>query len=133
MPVVTSKKLVEISQAANPKLGLINALGDISGITVLRDQVLIAVYIRPEKTPGGVYRPVDNIKEDELQGKVGLIVKAGLEATEYGDDTPPSCGVGDWVVFTTNQGAAMTVNGVACRLVAYSLLRMKVSSPDMVF
>lgn len=133
MPVASSKKLVEIAQASNPKLALIKALGDLSQEHVLGDLVLIATYIRPEKTSGGIYRPVDNIKEDEFQGKVGLIVKAGPQATEYEDETPPICQVGDWVVYSIKDGWAVTVNEVACRLIPYSRLRMKISQPDVVF
>lgn len=133
MPVVSSKKLVEIAQSDNPKLALIKALGNLSQEQVLGDLVLIAIYIRPEKTSGGIIRPVDNIKEDEFQGKVGLIVKAGPLATEYEDDTPPLCQVGDWVVYSIKDGWSVTVNDVACRLIPYSRLRMKISQPDLVF
>lgn len=133
MPVVTSKKLIEIAQSENPKLALIKAVGDLSQEHVLSDLVLVATYIRPEKTVGGIIRPPENIKEDEFQGKVGLIVKAGPLATEFEDDTPPTCQVGDWVVYDIKSGWAVTVNEVACRLVPYSRLRMKVSNPDVVF
>lgn len=133
MPVASSKKILELSQAKNPKLALINALGDISREQVLADLVLVATYIRPEKTAGGIIRPEDNIKEDEFQGKVGLIVKTGPQATEYEDETPATCQVGDWVVYDIKAGWAITMNGVPCRLVPYSRLRMKVSGPNLVF
>ena len=133
MSVVTSKKLVQIAQADNPKLALLKALGDISQEIVLSDLVLIAIYIRPEKTLGGIIRPVDNIKEDEFQGKVGLIVKVGPQATDFEDETPPTCRVGDWVVYSIKDGWSVTVNYVACRLIPYSRLRMKISNPTVVF
>lgn len=133
MPVVSSQKILELSRTSNPKLGLIKALGDLSNESVMGDLVLIAIYIRPEKTTGGIYRPIDNIKEDEFQGKVGLIVKSGPQATEYEDATEPTCKIGDWVVFTIKDGVQLTVNGVACRLIPYSRLRMKISNPDLVF
>src|SRR3972149_6104974 len=120
MAVVSAKKLLEISQAENPKLALINALGDLSREEILGDLVLIAIYIRPEKTSGGIIRPIDNVKEDEFQGKVGLIVKTGPLASEYEDDTPPICQVGDWVVYSIKDGWSVTVNDVACRLIPYS-------------
>ena len=134
MTVVTSaKKLAQLSQAANPKLALISAVGDLTREEVLSDLVLVATYIRPEKTAGGIIRPIDNIKEDELQGKVGLILKMGPQATEYTDDTPATCQVGDWVVYDIKAGWAVTINEVACRLVPYARLRMRISSPDVVF
>ena len=133
MPVIASKKLLDLAQAANPKVGILSAMGDLSKVTIMRDLVLIAIYIRPEMTEGGILRPLDNIKEDEFQGKVGLIVKTGPEASEYEDETEPSCKVGDWVVFTIRDGVQMTVNGVACRLMSYNSIRMKLSSPEVVF
>lgn len=133
MAVMSAKTIVEISQAKNPKLALINALGDLSRESVLADLVLVAIYIRPEKTSGGIIRPIDNIKEDEFQGKVGLVVKTGPLATEYDDDTPAECQVGDWVVYSIKDGWSITVNDVACRLIPYSRIRMKISSPDVVF
>jgi len=133
MPVVSSKKLVQIAQASDPKVALITALGDISREEVLSDLVLIAIYIRPEKTSGGIIRPVDNIKEDEFQGKVGLVVKRGPQATEYEDDTRPTCDIGDWVVYSIKDGWSVTVNDVACRIIPYSRLRMRISSPEVVF
>ncbi|MDE2467166.1 MAG: hypothetical protein KGL35_00040, partial [Bradyrhizobium sp.] len=52
----------------------------VDDIEVLGAQVLVAAYIRPERTAGGILLPdVPNSTraEDEYQGKVGLVLKCG--------------------------------------------------------
>ncbi len=127
MPIVGASKIAELSQAKNPKIALLTAVGDLSKEEVLWDLVLIGTYIRPEKTSGGVFRPIDNIKEDEYQGKTGLVLKLGNDIAD------PVVNVGDWVVYSIKDGWAATVNGVPCRLVPHDRIRMKVTNPDMVF
>lgn len=136
MSVVTAKKLQELSQAVNPKVGLLTAVGDLSNEEVLGDLVLVGVYIRPEKTAGGILRPIDNIKEDEFQGKVGLVLKAGPLAFgdwESDDEKGHAAVTGTWVVFAIKDGWAVTINGTPCRLIPYERIRMKISNPDVVF
>lgn len=129
MSIMTAKKVEEISRAANPRLALIKAVGDLSQEHLASGLVLVATYIRPEKTAGGIIRPIDNIKEDEFQGKVGLIVKMGPDC----DDEEALCATGDWVVYSIKDGWAVTVNGTACRLIPFDRIRMKISNPDVVF
>lgn len=131
MTVSTAKKVIEISQAKNPKLALINAVGDLTNESVLWDLVLVATYIRPEKTAGGIIRPDSNVKEDEFQGKVGLVLKMGPLATET--EGPAAYDVGDWVSYSIKDGIAVTVRDTPCRLIPYERVRMKISSPDVVF
>lgn len=138
MSVAGAKKVLEISQSANPKLALINAVGDLSNESVLSDLVLVATYIRPEKTMGGIIRPTDNIKEDEYQGKVGLVLKMGPQAGEFdaeNNEYMPNYyfGVGDWVAYGIKDGIALTIRDTPCRLIPYQRVRMKISSPDVVF
>ena len=49
--------LTKLSQAKNPKVALINEVGDISSTAILGNRVLVAIYIAPEKTASGLYRP----------------------------------------------------------------------------
>lgn len=75
------------------------ALGDLDGIEVWGNQVLIAVYCRPSKTTGGIIVGNEVTIEDVWQGKVGLILKAGpdcfTEAKEtFGGKKPK---IGEWV------------------------------------
>lgn len=127
MPVTQASKILELSQAKNPKIAILTAIGDISKEEVLWDLVLVGTYIRPEKTAGGIYKPLENIQEDVYQGKSGLVLKLGSEIEN------PRVNVGDWVVYSIKDGWALTVNGVPCRLVPHNMIRMKLSSPDRVF
>lgn len=126
MPVVTANKVQAISQAVNPKLAIINAVGDLSKEDVLWDLVLVGTYIRPEKTRGGIIRPMENIQEDSFQGKVGLILKKGPQASDVVSE-------GDWVVYSIKDGWSVTINDTPCRLVPSERIRMKLSNPNVVF
>ena len=64
----------------NTREELRSAVGDLSGVEVFNTQVLVAVYIRPEKTSGGIIRPDSVREEDKYQGKVGLLLKKGRTA-----------------------------------------------------
>ena len=126
MPVVTANKVQAISQAVNPKLAIINAVGDLSKEDVLWDLVLVGTYIRPEKTRGGIIRPMENSQEDSFQGKVGLILKKGPQASDVVSE-------GDWVVYSIKDGWSVTINDTPCRLVPSERIRMKLSNPNVVF
>lgn len=127
MPVVNAQKIQAISQATDPKVGIINAVGDLSKEIVLWDLVLVGTYIRPEKTIGGIIRPLENVQEDQFQGKSGLVLKLGEDITE------PRVEVGQWAVYSIKDGLAITVNGAPCRLVPHDRIRMVTSNPDVVF
>src|ERR1700704_1529401 len=83
MPVVSANKIEAISQAADPKKAILAAVGDLSKLEVFSDLVLVGTFIRNERTAGGIIRPGDNVKEDEYQGKVGLVLKTGPQACDW--------------------------------------------------
>jgi len=126
VPVVTAQKTQEISQAKDPKQAIISAVGDISKEIVLWDLVLVGTFIRPERTMGGIIRPMENVQEDVYQSKVGLVLKKG-------PDAGPDVEIGEWVVYSIKDGWAITLNGCACRLVPYDRIRMVLTSPEVVF
>lgn len=136
MAVVSAQKIQEISQSDDPARAILKAVGDLSKEEVLGDLVLVGVYIRPEKTKGGIYRPQENIREDEFQGKVGMVLKAGPLA--FADWEPDDfkgqwAKSGTWVVYAVKDGWSVTINETPCRLVPYERLRMKLSRPEVVF
>lgn len=55
----------------------------VQGIQLLRNRVLVASFIRPEKTSGGIIRPDAVREEDKWQGKAGLILAVGPSAFEF--------------------------------------------------
>jgi co-chaperonin GroES (HSP10) len=127
MSLVSASKIQSISQAKDPKQAILEAVGDLSKEIVLWDLVLIGTYVRPEKTSGGIIRPLDNVQEDVYQSKTGVVLKLGIDVEE------PVYGLGDWVVYSIKDGWAVTVNGTPCRLVPYDRIRMKISDPGVVF
>ena len=136
MPIHSAPKILEISQAKDQKQAIIDAVGDLAGIDVLSDLVLVGTYIRPEKTTGGIIRPKETIDEDEHQGKCGLVLKKGPIA--YGDwesdeDLGKNATLHTWVVFQAANTWKFQLNGVACSIVPYERLRLRVDDPTKVF
>jgi hypothetical protein len=134
--ILSAPKIAEISQATNPKLAIMKAAGDLSDVTVGSDLVLLGTYIRPEKTIGGIIRPKENVDEDEHQGKVGLVLKAGPIA--YGDwEDPAERGImadeHAWVMYAIKDALPFQLNGTPCRLIPYDKIRMRIPDPTMVF
>ena len=68
-------KQLQMDHDGDPKQNLINEVGDISDIEIFNNQILVGVYIRPEKTKSGIYLSDKYRDEDKFQSKVGLILK----------------------------------------------------------
>ena len=136
MTVLSASKIEQISQAKDPKAAIIAAVGDLSNAKVCSDLVLLGTYIRNEKTAGGIIRPTDVLKEDEYQGKVGVVLKAGpLAYGDWEDDEQKGENAvrGTWVVYQIKDAWPVQINGTACRLVPYDKIRMQIPDPSMVF
>ena len=115
---------------------LLEDIGDISSVEIFNNQILVAVYVRPQKTKSGIYLSDQSREEDKIQGKVGLVVKKGPsafvdEANEWFKDV--SVEVNDWVVFRPSDGWSITVNNVLCRMIDDTAIRGKVDAPDRVW
>ncbi len=136
MSVLLPRKAIEeVAKAADPKSLMISKVGDLSGINVMYNMVLIASYIRPGVTKGGIIRPDSNLEEDVWQGKVGLVIKLGPDAFKDDAETQfngQRADLGEWVVFKTGDAWQLTVGEWPCRLVRDSSIKMKVSDPFMV-
>jgi co-chaperonin GroES (HSP10) len=120
----------------DPKQKLLDEIGDISAFEIFNNQILVAVYIRPNKTKSGIYLSDQSREEDKVQGKVGLVVKKGPaafvdETSEWFKDI--SVEVNDWVVFRPSDGWSITVNNVLCRIIDDTAVRGKVDAPDRVW
>ena len=125
-----------MEHATDPKQKLLDDIGDISAFEIYNNQILIAIYIRPNKTKSGIYLSDQSREEDKVQGKVGLVVKKGPAA--FVDDTSEwfkdiSVEVNDWVVIRPSDGWAITVNNVLCRIVDDTAVRGKIDVPDRVW
>lgn len=121
---------------ADPANELLAKVGDISKIDILHNQILVAVYIRPEKTKSGIWLSDQTRSEDRYQGKAGLVLKKGPLAF-VDDDANKFHGqnvkVNDWVFFRVSDGFPVVLNGVLCRLLEEVHVKGKIPSPDVVF
>lgn len=137
MSIASASKIEQISQATDKRKGIVDAVGDLSGVDLCTDLVLVGTYIRDEKRASGLILPTSNLQEDEFQGKVGLVLKRGPHARiEYENGTNDggkNAEIGSWVVFAIKDTWPLQINGVACRVVPYDKIRMRVTDPKMVF
>lgn len=120
----------------DPAEAIRKEMGDISDIEIFHNQVLVAIYIRPEKTKSGLYLSSQTRDEDKYQGKVGLIIKKGADA--FVDDTGKwfkgvNLDVGDWIYFRPSDGWQITVHGQLCRILDDTDIRGRIPTPDTVW
>jgi co-chaperonin GroES (HSP10) len=122
----------------NPREVLMEKIGSVEDLELFHTQVLVAVYVAPEKTAGGIYRPDANVEEDFFQSKIGLIIKTGDKAFKSDDkwSWPEDMGVGDWVYFRVSDGWNMTVNGSrknVCRILEDVDIKGRIQHPEQVW
>ena len=121
----------------DPKQALIKALGkDYTDFHIFNNQVLCAVYVRPQKTKSGIYLSDRTVDEDKIQGKVGLVINMGPMA--FVDDSNSwfkdvNISEWDWVVFRPSDGWSITINGVVCRILDDTNVRGTIPHPDLVW
>ncbi len=132
MPTGASK-IAELARADDPRQAILKAVGDISQQEVLSDLVLLGTFIRHERIRG-IIRP--DVAEDEHQGKVGMVLKAGPlaygdweEVEERGQNAKP----GTWVVYHIKDAWQLHLNGTPVRLVPYDRLRMRITDPNIIY
>ncbi len=132
-------KLREIAEQSDPKQALLDSLGDaINHVHPLRYEAIVATYVRPEKTAGGIYLSDRTLVEDRFQGKVGLLVKFGplaFSAEHWGDRAPQ---LHDWVYFNPNDSQEMFVldprgDGTAVRRMDDIGIRGIVDNPALIW
>jgi co-chaperonin GroES (HSP10) len=120
----------------DPRQKLLDDIGDISKVEVFNNQILVAVYLRPEKTKSGLYMPDAHRDEDKYQSKVGLVLKKGPMA--FDDNTGQwfngiTINANDWIVFRPSDGWSITINGIICRMIDDVNVRGRVDHPDRVW
>ena len=125
-----------MSHIEDPANEIRKRIGDISKIEVLHNQILVGVYIRPEKTKGGILLTPQTRDEDRYQGKAGLVLKKGPLAFVDDDNNKfhgQNVDVGDWVFYRVSDGFPLVFNGTLCRLLEEVHVKGKIPSPDVVF
>ena len=136
-------KLREIAEAAvfDPKQALFDSLGSVvDHIDVAHNRVVVATYVQPERTHGGVFLPDKALLEDRFQGKTGLVIKKGPLA--FVDDGVVKFGgfnveVGDWVIYQPANGVEIFLGdhsgGTPCRWVEDTNILGKTNDPSIVW
>lgn len=111
-------------------------VGDLSGIEIIGDMVLVATYIRRvAKTAGGIWLPDSSKQEDVWQGKAGLVLKWGPDAfrdPDSGEVYEQNVAPGEWCVFKVGDGWQVGLRDYPCRLVRDVSIKMKISDPDII-
>jgi co-chaperonin GroES (HSP10) len=127
---------MKMDHGSDPRADILKDIGDLSTIELFNNQVLVAVYVRPNKTKSGIYLPDATVAEDKIQGKVGLVVKKGPLAFVDASNqwfTDIEVNEGDWVIFRPSEGWGITVNNLMCRILDDTAVRGKITSPDQVW
>ena len=127
----TAVKIREIAESSrDPRDALIRAVGPVD--EVLHSQVLIATYIRPAVTKGGILLADRTLQEDEFKGSIGLVFGIGPGAF-CDDGIAKFHGVKlklhDWVLFRPADGLALALRSVPCRLFEDANIKMRVKNP----
>lgn len=135
---------MEMQHDVDPKQAILNKVNDMSGVEVFGSDVLVALYIPPEKTKSGLIIADSTREEARWQGKVGLILRMGTTAfCDDNGDKFRDIKEGDWVVFRPSDGWPFQLNTmksrisrdsvVDCRVVTDIHIRCRVSHPDLVY
>jgi len=120
----------------DPKKKILDEIGDVNDIGVFNNQILVAIYMRPEKTKSGILLSGNTRDEDRYQGKVGLVLKKGATAFVDPDHkwfVDTNVNVGDWVYFRVTDGWSINVHGVSCRMLEDTDVRGSTEYPDAIW
>ena len=125
-----------MNHVVNPRKVITDKIGDLSNIDLFYNKILVGIYIRPEKTAGGIIYTDETREEDRFQGKAGLVLKIGPTAFKdegsvqfYGQKVQ----VGDWIVFRPSNGLKMKINSIDCVYLQDVHVEMRVDRPDWVY
>lgn len=127
---------MEMEHETDPAAILKKQAGDTSKVEVFNNQLLVAVYVRPQKTKSGIYLTDKTTEEDRYQSKIGLVLKMGASA--FNDKSGEwfkgvKINPGDWIIFRPSEGWSVTVNGQLCRMIDDINVKGRVDNPDRVW
>ena len=147
MAVSCKPYLKAVAGASDQKAEILRWTGDLSGLQMMGDRVLVATYARPEKI-GSIIMPDSVQQEDEYQGCIGLILAAGPSAFQYDGQyrfIEPLSGeteeefevrrataapqVGEWCLYRPADGHSIAIRQAACRIFKSECIEMKVNDP----
>jgi hypothetical protein len=131
------------------KQGILDKIGDLSGFEIAANEVMLAIYMRPEGSAGGIILTPRNRIEDRYQAKASLVLKIGhaCRFVRTDPDTGVTYGipieVGDWVMvkpsdtwsfdYSPSMNSTDIKDCVPCRLVFDDQIRAKIIHPALVW
>jgi co-chaperonin GroES (HSP10) len=104
--------------------------------------VLVAVYISPDETAGGIKIADVTLDEQKNQGKSCMVIGKGANAFKsdqyYQFAEGDEVNIGDWIALWVYEARPMPLRGVnnrpvACRLIKDTDIHMEIPGPDWVF
>lgn len=143
--MVVRVKLREVAEASasDPKKALLDSLGDRHvGFEMFHNKVLVATYIEPNKTAGGIHLPDQTLMESRFQGKAALVLRLGPLA--FKDDNIAKFGgvtlnEGDWVMVRPSDGLELFAvdasggTGTSCRVFSDVDIIARLDDPALVY
>lgn len=104
---------VEPDYPGELKAEIVAAVGNLGHIELWGEEVLVAPFIKPGKTKGGLIIGGKEQKEDQWQGKSFLILKLGHKAAEISKSRGKDreLHVGDWGFGFPQEGSHLSVRG----------------------
>lgn len=107
--------------------------GGIDDVALYHNNILVAVYQRPEKTAGGIIITEKARGEDVFTGVVGLVIKKGplaFKSDEQVDFAGQDVEIGQWVWFRPQDSTLVLVKGVKARMLKEFAIMGTVAHPD---
>lgn len=122
----------------DPREELLKRVGDLSNVEVFGNEILVAIYKRPEKTKSGIILTDKTKDEDKWQGKVGLVIKKGpLAFVPEGNTDFAGMNVepGDWVCYRVGDGWSVAIDKSEndFRVVQDIHIKLRVDQPDRIW
>lgn len=133
----SSVDYVNVTPVLDPvKKEIFDAIGNMAKLErIFSARVLVATYIQPQRSKGGIIFTDNERQEAVYQGAVGLVIAKGPRA--FKDDASnefhnQDVQIGEWVVFRPGDSKRVQLNGVNCRLVDDTQIDMVVTEPEWV-
>lgn len=121
----------------DPKQEILDKVGSMNSLELWNNFVLVAIYVRPNVTAGGIIVTDKTTDEDIYQSKIGLVIAKGPSAFQPNDgwfEGGVTCEVGDWVIFRPSDGLHMKWGkDTNVRLFKDTVIIGKVSDPDTIY
>lgn len=131
--------MIALGECRSPKEQkdmLVGMLGDMSGQQPLGNRMLVATYVTPQISKGGILF-IDKRKDaSRFEGKVGLVIAVGTTAFRYDGAFPwegPKPQVGDWVWYRASDAPERWIKDVSCRTIEDHLIEGITTDPTVIY